>query len=212
MIEKILKVIRTLVYRWRVVLHDLLMIPVAWLGAYWLRYNLDAIPNEFLQGAYYALPAVIAIQLSINLFVGVHRSEWRFVSLPDLSLILRATILGTVMIAFIMFVTTRLLYVPRSVFILYALILVGVMCSSRLLYRLIKDRHFSTGEGRKVVILGAGAAGEQLVRDLRRNYSKQYNSVAFLDDDKSKIGRQIHRVPVVASCEIVSDLVLKWGC
>lgn len=192
-------------------MHDLLMIPIAWLGAYWLRYNLDAIPNEFLQGAYYALPVVVAVQLFTNLFVGVHRSEWRFVSLPDLTLILRAAILGTLMIAFIMFVTTRLLYVPRSVFILYALILIGIMCGSRLLYRLFKDRHFSTGEGRKVVILGAGAAGEQLVRDLRRNYSKQYNAVAFLDDDKSKLGRQIHRVPVIASCDVVTDLVQKWG-
>lgn len=84
------------------------------------------------------------------------------------------------------------------------------MCGSRLLYRLIKERHFSTRSGRKVVIFGAGAAGEQLLRDLRRNHPNRYNIVAFLDDDPSKIGRQIHRVPIVASPDVLQDLINRW--
>ena len=107
-------------------------------------------------------------------------------------------------------VAERLKYVPRSVFILYVLILAGAMCGSRLMYRLFKDRHFSTRAGRKVVIFGAGAAGEQLLRDLRRNYPDRYNIVAFLDDDPDKIGRQIHRVPIVASPDVLQDLIYRW--
>jgi len=206
-----IKSISTLIYRWRIVLHDMAVIPVAWLGAYWLRYNLEAIPEQFLYSAVYALPVVIAVQVVTNIFVGVHRGEWRFVSLPDLSLIFRAVMIGTVSIAFTLFlVAERLMYVPRSVFILYALILGLFMCGSRLLYRLFKDRHFSTRSGRKVVILGAGAAGEQLLRDLRRNHPNRYNIVAFLDDDESKVGRQIHRVPIVASPDVLQDLILRW--
>lgn len=200
-----------LVYRWRIVLHDIIMIPAAWLGAYWLRYNLEEIPPEFLDSAVYTLPAVISVQAVTNLFVGVHRGEWRFVSLPDLSLIFRSVLIGTTAIALTLFlVAERLMYVPRSVFILYALILGILMCGSRLLYRLFKDRHFSTRSGRKVVILGAGAAGEQLLRDLRRNHPNRYNIVAFLDDDPEKIGRQIHRVPIVASPDVLPDLIFRW--
>ena len=177
-----------MLYRWRIVLHDMLVIPVAWLAAYWLRHNLGFIPEEFLQSAFFTLPVVITVQAVVNFFVGVHRGEWRFVSLSDLALIFRAVIVGTTAIAFtLFFVAERLTYLPRSVFILYAMILVALMCGTRLFYRLFKDRHFSTRSGRKVVILGAGTAGEQLLRDLRRNHPEQYNIVAFLDDDPAKI-------------------------
>jgi len=200
-----------MLYRWRIVLHDMLVIPVAWLAAYWLRHNLGVIPVEFLQSAVFTLPVVIAVQTVINFFVGVHRGEWRFVSLPDLSLIFRSVVVGTTAIAFTLFlVAERLTYLPRSVFILYAMILIALMCGTRLCYRLFKDRHFSTRSGRKVVILGAGNAGEQLLRDLRRNHPDQYNIVAFLDDDPEKIGRQIHRVPIVASPDVLQDLILRW--
>ncbi|MCL4140886.1 UNVERIFIED_CONTAM: hypothetical protein GTU68_036337, partial [Idotea baltica] len=189
----------------------MLVIPIAWFGAYWLRYNLEEIPEQFLYSAVYTLPVVLTVQTVTNIFVGVHRGEWRFVSLPDLSLIFRAVLIGTATIAFTLFlVAERLQYVPRSVFILYALILGVLMCSSRLIYRLMKDRHFSTRSGRKVVIIGAGAAGEQLLRDLRRNHPKRYNIVAFLDDDPKMIGRQIHRIPIVASPDVLQDLIYRW--
>lgn len=192
-------------------LHDMLVIPIAWLGAYWLRYNLEAIPDVFFMGAVLALPAVVTVQTVVNIFVGVHRGEWRFVSLPDLSLIFRSVVVGTAAIAFTLFlVAERLMYVPRSVFILYAIILAGLMCGSRLLYRLFRERHFSARSGRKVVIFGAGAAGELLLRDLGRNHPNRYNIVAFLDDDPTKIGRQIHRVPVVASPDVLQDLINRW--
>ncbi len=206
-----IKSISSLVYRWRIILHDVMVIPLAWLGAYWLRFNLEPVPDIFFKSAIYALPVVIAVQTFSNLFVGVHRGEWRFVSLPDLTLICKSVVVGTAAIAFTLFlVAERLMFVPRSAFILYALILGLLMCSSRLVYRLFRDRHFSTRAGRKVLILGAGAAGEQLLRDLRRNHPNRYNIVAFLDDDPSKIGRQIHRVPIVASPDVLDDLIQRW--
>jgi len=64
-----------LVYRWRIVLHDILVIPAAWLVAYWLRYNLGAIPEEFLRSAVFTLPVVVAVQSVTNVFVGVHRGD-----------------------------------------------------------------------------------------------------------------------------------------
>lgn len=192
-------------------LHDIAVIPFAWMGAYWLRYNLETIPVIFLQGALFALPVVIAVQAVTNIFVGVHRGEWRFASLHDLNLIFKAVLIGTATIAFTLFlVAERLAYVPRTVIVLYVFILTALMCGSRLFYRLIKERHFSTHSGRKVVILGAGAAGEQLLRDLNRNHHDLYNIVAFLDDDPKKIGRQIHRVPIVASPDVLQGLINRW--
>ena len=43
-----------------------------------------------------------------------------------------------------------------------------------------------------------------------RNHAERYNIVALLDDDEAKIGRQIHRVPIVASPEVLQDLIYRW--
>lgn len=201
----------TALLRWRVVVHDMIWVPIAWIFAYWLRYNLDAIPSVFLDTCLQLLPFVFVIQLIVNFVIGLHRGEWRFASLPDLTQIIKAVVFGTACIVFVAFVITRLNFVPRSVFVLYALLLLGGMAGSRLMYRLIKDRHFSKNAGKKVVILGAGAAGEQLARDLRRHYSNQYNVIAFLDDDVKKVGREIHGIPVSASCDVIGETVTKWG-
>ena len=201
----------TALSRWRVLTHDMLWVLIAWLVAYWLRFNLDTVPAAFLEGCLTLLPFVFVVQVAVNFTIGIHKGEWRFASMPDLAQIIKTVLIGTTSIVFVAFVVTRLNFVPRSVFILYALILLVGMTGSRLAYRYYKDRHFSKKSGRKIIILGAGAAGEQLVRDLRRHYSKLYNIVAFLDDDEKKVGRQIQGIPVSASCDVITETVSKWG-
>ena len=71
-------------------LHDLLMIPVAWLGALWLRFNLDSIPAEFLDQAFRILPVIAIVQGLTFLYFGLYRGVWRFASVPDLVRILQA--------------------------------------------------------------------------------------------------------------------------
>ena len=58
--------IQTLVYRWRIILHDMMLTPMAWVGAYWLRFNLETVPDIFMHSAIAALPVVIAVQVVIN--------------------------------------------------------------------------------------------------------------------------------------------------
>ena len=43
--------IQTLVYRWRIILHDMMLTPMAWVGAYWLRFNLETVPDIFMHSA-----------------------------------------------------------------------------------------------------------------------------------------------------------------
>ena len=45
---------------------------------------------------------------------------------------------------------------------------------------------------------------------MRRNHPNRYNIIAFLDDDPEKIGRQIHRIPIVASPDVLPDLIFRW--
>ena len=133
----------TALLRWRVLLHDMLWIPIAWMAAYWLRFNLDSVPEPFLHGSLTLLPFVLAVQVTVNFSVGIHKGEWRFASMPDLVQIIKTVMVGTASIVFVAFVVTRLNFVPRSVFILYAFVLLMGMAGSRFVYRYYKDRHLS---------------------------------------------------------------------
>ena len=70
-------------------IHDLTMVAVAWLGAYWLRFNLD-IPGEFTDAMWSALAVVIPVQGLVLYAFGLYRGLWRFASVSDLKRILIA--------------------------------------------------------------------------------------------------------------------------
>jgi FlaA1/EpsC-like NDP-sugar epimerase len=203
--------LRVLRYRWWVVLYDFATIPVAWLGAYWLRYNLGEVPDEFLAQAWRLLPLVLIVQGGALLFFGTHRGVWRFTSLPDLVRILKAVVAGTALLFVSLFFYTRLEHVPRSVFFSYALLLAVLLGGARIAYRLIKDHYFGTKIEKKVMVVGAGAAGEMLVRDLRRTQPRIYDVVVFIDDDPAKLGKEIHGIRVSGGCEQIPVLCERWG-
>ena len=71
MFNKLISNLKAIRYRWLVLTHDLLVIPLAWMIAYWLRYNLSHIPDEFLAHAAWLLVIVIPIQGATLLFFGL---------------------------------------------------------------------------------------------------------------------------------------------
>ena len=190
-------------------IHDLTMVVIAWLGAYWLRFNLGEIPQAYWDAALKWLPVVVVVQgISLRIF-GLYRGVWRFASVPDLLRIVKAVATGALVIASVTFVTNRLEGVPRSVLPLYVVLLTLMLSSPRLLYRIWKDRSASLRDGQRALVVGAGNAGEALVRDLRRDRGSPYVPIAFVDDDASKRGREIHGLRVRAGCDHIPNLVVR---
>ncbi len=185
---------------------DLLMVLAAWFGAYWLRFNLDTIPDHYFQYAVDSIPVVLVVQGVTLLWFGVFRGIWRFVSLSDLVRILKAVFVGTALMMTVMFLVVRLGSIPRSVPTLYFMLLIAFLAGPRLLYRWFTEKQFVLGSGKRVLVVGAGQAGEMLVRDLFRKVDSGYQPVAIVDDKRRRHGRHVHGVPVVGSCEEISDL------
>ena len=196
--------------RYAAFLHDLLMVPVAWLGAYWLRFNLDGIPVEFWRQALTMLPVVLLAQGSMFWYFGLYRGVWRFASMPDLVRILKATLTGVAVVATVIFIFTRLQGIPRSVFVLDAILLVLLLGGPRFVYRWIRDRRLYGKEVKNVLIVGAGKAGEMLVRDLLRDSMQAYRPVAFVDDDPAKLGKEVHGVRVAGACDDLTGLAISF--
>ena len=191
--------------------HDLLMIPLAWLGAYWLRFNLESIPQVYLDRALDMLLVVVVVQGFTAWCFGLYRGVWRFASLPDLLRIGRAVVVGTALVAVAIFMFTRMQAVPRSVFPLYALLLAVLLGGPRLLYRWLRERSYLSQSGSRVLVVGAGRAGEMLVRDLLREHGGGYSVVGFVDDDAEKKGREIHGVRVLGRTKHLPRLVREHG-
>ncbi|MBL1293390.1 MAG: polysaccharide biosynthesis protein, partial [Thiotrichales bacterium] len=181
--------------------HDVMMVPLAWIAAYWFRFNLTAIPDSYMGGMLTYLPVVIAIQVTMFWYFGLYRGVWRFASLPDLVRIAKAVLLGAGFIAIVLFLWTRMVGIPRSVLPLYGIFLVILIGGSRFLYRWFKDHKFKVIRGKSALIIGAGRAGEILARDLMQDQSKEYTPVAFLDDSLSKRGKEIHGIRVMGSVD-----------
>lgn len=197
--------------RWAAIAHDLLCVPLALLLAYWLRFNLGEIPSEFLGAA--ALLLMVALPTQAVLFwrLGFYRGFWRFASLPDLVRIVQSVAVGTLICALIVVVFGRVGVVPRSVFILYPILLICFLSGSRIGYRCLKDHHLNLARktGKRALIVGAGRAGDSLVRDILG--SDLYQPLGFLDDDPDKHGREIRGVRVVAGCAELEHLSRQWG-
>ncbi len=186
--------------RLAVVIHDLLMVALAWWAAKTLRYLLlhsgDA---TFLEMEF---PLVLAVQGGVFAWTGLYKGLWRFASLPDLWNILRAALVGTLGIGLALFLYDRLQGVPRSIFVLYPVLLSILLGGPRLAYRFWKDSRldlFASRQSRRVIIIGAGRAGEALARDVRRD--ARYQLVGLVDDDPSLRGARVHGVPVLGVLE-----------
>ena len=208
--SKISVSLRLLKTRWAALAHDLIMIPIAWLLAYWIRYKIGEYPDLLFERALHLLPAMLFIQGSTFFYFGLYRGVWRFASLPDLTRIVRAVVVSTAMAAVVIFFFTRLEYVPRSVFIIDAILLILLLGGTRVSYRLLKDHHLGKDQAERVLVVGAGSAGEGLVRDLLRMRPPAYLPVAFVDDDPAKQGQEIHGIRVVSAIDNTAIVAGQW--
>jgi FlaA1/EpsC-like NDP-sugar epimerase len=189
-----------------VVSHDLAMAALAWWIAKSLRYALmpDLAPITYLPLEF---PIVLLVQGAVFNWTGLYKGVWRFASLPDLWNILRATVIGAIAVGLAMVFYQRLDGVPRSVLLVYPVVLAILLGLPRLGYRFWKDSRvdlFQSVPSKRVLIVGADRAGEALSRDLRRD--SRYSVIGFIDDNPTLRGARINGLPVLGTVEQLPEL------
>ncbi len=185
---------------WRTLLafaHDAAACAAAWMLAFWLRFNLD-ISDFYLELSLQTLPWMIAVHAVLFWSLGLYRGIWRYASLPDLRRIFIAVAAGAVAAPTLLLMLQFQASVPRSVLIMSPILLMMIMGGSRIAYRAWKEGMAGglvPGSREPVVVVGAGEAAVNLIKDLAR--SPQWRVVGVFDDDAARIGRQLHGVNVV---------------
>ncbi len=179
---------------------DLALIPTATYFAFWLRFD-GAIPRAYLDVYVQTLPWLLAIRGLTFLPLGLYGGLWRYTGVWDLSRILIAVFTSSVLLQVAVYHDLGPGLYPRSIVIVDSLLLVCLLGGARLLCRVVLWRVVpsltSTKPGRRVLIIGAGDAGDMIVREMRK--SGAYEPVGFIDDDRSKLGRTIHGVKVLGT-------------
>ncbi len=184
--------------RWRrflVFAFQLLLAVASSYLAFNLRFDFAVRPAEFrmFMGT---LPWLIVARGGTIIAFRLDEGIWRYVGLWDLRRITAAVVASTLLF----FVFVRFGYgtddYPRSVYLVDAAFLLIFLGSFRLSPRLYRD-FFRVKGDRRLLILGAGDAGERLIRDIERNPNSEYDPVGFVDDDDAKVGQRILGVPVL---------------
>ena len=172
--------------------------------AYLLRFEF-AIPPEHVATFKWSFPLVVGIQLLIGLFFGFYRGWWRYVGIADVvRLVLGLTLaLGLVFLGWYsgsLFGIEDRYKTPRGVLLIDWAFTLLTLFGARVLVRLGKDRLRSVDSGaitqKRVLIVGAGDAGETLARELEHRPQLGMNVVGFVDDQRAKWGSHIRGIKV----------------
>ena len=168
-----------------------LIIVASLLLAYAVRFDLT-IPPTYRGRIAELLPAVIVIKLSTFWFFGAFRGWWRYVSMPDLVQIVKANLLGSLIFVVYAVLVYRLDLIPRSVLVLDGIFCFLLVGGIRFATRAIREAYRpwrqpgSTDKTKRVLVVGAGDAGQMIAREIRQNTHLDINLVGFVDDDPAK--------------------------
>ena len=193
---------------------DLLLLTAALYTAFLIRFEFS-IPSFFMTSFLHMLPYVLLTKIASFYFFDLYRGMWRYTSISDLlNIIKAATASSLLIVAFIVF-KTRFIGYSRSVFLIDWFLTILFIAGLRLIVRLFFESYSSDESGRrkrpslagmlsrkrknakKLLIIGAGDCGEKIFREIQINASLPYRTVGFLDDNRNKIGRKIHGMPVL---------------
>lgn len=180
-----------------VVVSDVLLVAVAYFSAFFLRLGFQT-SGEHWTAVVKAFPIVLVVRSACFFWHGLYRGVWKYTSTPDVVRIIKSVTVGTAVILMLLVFFYRFEAFPRSMFVMEYLLLIlglaGTRFASRLFHEFGKDA--AAANASRVAIVGAGDAGEQLMREVRTTGGRRSTVVCFIDDDVAKDGLTLQGVPI----------------
>jgi FlaA1/EpsC-like NDP-sugar epimerase len=153
------------------------------------------------------LPLLLLIRLVLFLQAGLYKGLWRYSSINDLMKIINSTTAGSI----VFFLTVRYLIgdgeYPRSIYTLDWLLFLVISGGSRFFIRIFREYMFMEPSRKRMLIVGAGNAGEMIVREMKSNRKCKYEPIGFIDDDIQKKGLTIHGVPILGTTDKMPEII-----
>jgi FlaA1/EpsC-like NDP-sugar epimerase len=187
------------------------LIAAAWYLAFWLRFD-TGIPVPYDRLFDRTIYIVIAIKLGVFILFGLYSHWWRYVSLRDMWAILRGVLAAAIVAGLAVYLINPVqgFRVPRSIIALDLLILLGLVAGARLLARTILERpgpRALVARGKEVLVIGAGDAGQLIVKEMLRNQNLGYTPIGIVDDDPRKRRLRLHGIKVIGMTPELPELI-----
>ena len=160
----------------------------------------------------------VIIKILVFGYFKQYQGWWRFVSISDLLAIVKASLVSTLILVILWFslltaepvrVKLReLTTISQAIFILDMFATIVLLGGLRMAVRLYHEEFLAeqAGKMKRFLIIGAGNAGEALLRELHRMPVEQYDVIGFIDDDPAKQGVNIHGIPVLGKIDQLSKV------
>lgn len=188
---------------------DIVLISCAFLASFLLRFDFR-IPSEFQPHFWQGLIVVMIVKPIIFIVSGLYRNLWRYASLQDGIEIAKVVTASSVVSVFGVMYLRHFTPYPRSIFLLDWILLFALVVASRLVWRIYRETFVlprAPAIGRRTLIIGAGDAGNLLLKEIWRQSASPYQVVGFVDDDEGKIGMRLHGLPVLGNTAQLKALI-----
>jgi FlaA1/EpsC-like NDP-sugar epimerase len=200
---------------------DAALVTTAYILAYILRFE-GSIPQYQISNLQKTLPFLIPIKLIVFYFFQMYKGMWRYTSILDIKNVFLASTASSIILLMTTIYAYQFLGFSRSIFIIDWGLTIFFVGGIRIGIRLTLTNHASSlwtispyrkswdSSAKKLLIIGAGGAGEKVLRELLDNPGVRLNPVGFLDDAREKLGKSIHGVPVVGSLDQIDEIPLEY--
>ena len=196
------------------IVYDFCAVLVSYLSALWIRFecNFNKIDPVFIETYYHTIGTYAAFCVVVFWFLRLYKSIWRFASYTELIRVILGT--GITGICHIVFVSIMVQRMPVSYYVfgimLQFILTLGVRFAYRFILLLRGRREESVASEKKVMLIGAGNAGQLILRDIKSSKETNERVCCFIDDNPNKWGRYIDNIPVFGGRDCIMEAAAKF--
>lgn len=201
------------------ILVDMVLLALAYFLAYAVRFEANITP-DYMPVIKQTIGPIIVCKLVVFYYFNLYSGMWRYTGITDLLNVIKAVAVSSLIIVTAILMSSRFQGFSRSVFIIDAVFSLIFIAGIRLVIRLLlsnvgsfpftkKSPNFSndSAKRKKLIIIGAGDAGEKAVREIYDNPRMGLVVAGLVDDDKTKTGKQIHGIKVLGGLDQLNEIV-----
>ena len=190
---------------------DAALVAAAWWLAFQLRFD-RGVPPYYEALFERTILLVIAIKLAVFVAFGFYNRWWRYVSTRDMWRVVLGASVASVVAGLTVYFASPVqgIRLPRSIFVMDFLLVIALVAGARLAARTIFERPSVGGlvaRGKEVILVGAGDAGQLVIRELQRNRALGYTPIGVIDDDPRKRNLRVHGVRVLGTIDELAHIL-----
>lgn len=199
------------------IIYDILAVNIAYFAALWIRFDcrFAMIPANYLNAYMHFIPIYSVFCVAVFWYLRLYKSIWRFASYSELTRVVVSTIITSLFHICAMTLLFERMPVSYYIFgmMIQAMLVLGIRFSYRfvLLQRSVKAKNIAKNQTGRVMLIGAGAAGQMILRDLNHTRKTNDRVCCIIDDNPNKWKRFIDGVPVVGGREDILVNVEHYG-